>query len=132
MKQRKLGRSAGPGKAAAADSPAVESPDQKLIELGREFLELEGQLARLEEAARAVPTAEWTTARERLWLAEADPIRDRMFGIAVQMVSMPAHTRAGLRAKARVLLDTAHGDPKDLIQHLAASLSRDILELSEE
>ena len=105
---------------------------RNLIELSEEFVQLQNQLAQLEEQAQVVADCDWTVTREQAWLAEVDPIRDRMFEIAFEVVNIPARTIAGLHVKARVLLDLVDSDRNDTTHQLAASLSRDVLELEDD
>jgi hypothetical protein len=104
-----------------ADGGAVET-------LGREYAALQNRLQPLEVISRVQSgTADWTPAAELTWLAEVDPIRDRMFAIAAALSGLAAGSAHDVHTKAKVLLDLSSGDDGDVVYLLAARLCSDIL-----
>jgi hypothetical protein len=74
-------------------------------------------------------TGPWTHDAERMWLAQVNPLRDRMFEIALEIIDIPARTDQDLRTKAKVLHELANGETGDVVHRLATALCADILHL---
>jgi len=105
--------------------------EARLVDLGREFLDLRKQLAALDERA-GQPIFQESRAKQKEeedWLAKTDPIRDRMFAIACELVDFPAQSMEGLAAKAQVLLDFTQ-ETGDVVHWLARAVSRDIVHIN--
>jgi hypothetical protein len=71
----------------------------------------------------------WTPEAERAWLAQVNPLRNRMFEIAMEIVDIPARSDADLRTKATILHELANGETGDVVHQLATALCADILRL---
>ena len=74
-------------------------------------------------------TVPWTHEAELAWLAQVNPLRDRMFEIALEIVEIPARSDQDLRTKAKVLHELANGEAGDVVHRLATALCADILNL---
>jgi hypothetical protein len=102
----------------------------QIQKLDHEFSNLQQRLAHLEASASAqFKTDSWTRQAEQSWLIEVDPIRDRMFAIAMELANMTAISEQDLRTKAKVLLDFANSETGDVVHLLATALCSDILKL---
>jgi hypothetical protein len=75
------------------------------------------------------PSQPWTPETERVWLAHVNPLRNRMFEIAMEIVDIPARSDEDLRTKAKVLHELANGETGDVVHQLATALCADILRL---
>jgi hypothetical protein len=103
----------------------------RIQKLDREYSCLQQKLGSLESLASAqFNTDAWTSEAELLWLAEVDPIRDRMFAIAMELTSSTVISEQDLRTKAKVLLDFSNGESGDVVHLLATALCADILKLN--
>src|SRR5262245_65318300 len=118
------------GETSTNPQHAALNGDARLVDLGREFLDLRRQLATFDEPERQ-PISHDCRAKqieEEDWLAKTDPIRDRMFAIACEVVDCPAQSMDGLAAKAEVLLEFAQ-ETGDVVHWLARAVSRDIVHI---
>jgi hypothetical protein len=96
--------------------------------LDQEYGELLAQLSVLEaQAEERFDTESWPPEVEVSWLATADPLRERMFAIAMQLTDMPVQSDQDLRTIAKVLFDFSNGEDGDVVHRLATALSAAIL-----
>lgn len=101
-----------------------------LAEIGTEFLALQLRLGLLMETQQKTwPSAAWTEEREREWLMDVDPLRDRMAVLRSAALKCLAHSLADLKIKAMILADLVEDDPQDACAQLALSLCRDLIAL---
>jgi hypothetical protein len=97
-------------------------------DLDQEYGDLMAQLSVLEaHAEERYDTATWTPEAEVSWLATADPLRERMFAIALQLTDTPVQSDQDLRTIAKVLFDFSNGEDGDVVHRLATALSAAIL-----
>jgi hypothetical protein len=111
----------------SADSEQVG----RIQRLDREYSCLQQRLNTLEASAKAqFNTDTWTSQAELSWLADVDPLRDRMFAIAMELATLTVVTEQDLRTKAKVLMDFSNGETGDVVHLLATALCSDILKLN--
>jgi hypothetical protein len=89
-----------------AESPA-DSRCSIIQALDQEYMRLQRQHETLEELSEQ--TKQWTREAESAWLTLINPVRDRMFDIAVEIVDIPARSHLDLRTKAKILFELANG-----------------------
>jgi hypothetical protein len=103
----------------------------RIQRLDREYSCLQQKLNTLEVSAKTqFNTDTWTSQAELTWLAEVDPLRDRMFAIAMELATLTVVTEQDLRTKAKVLMDFSNGETGDVVHLLATALCSDILRIN--
>lgn len=102
-----------------------QTPARAFEELADEFTKSKWREDNLNWKAQQIE--DWQPDDEERWLAEIDPIRDRLFELASDVVQLQASTAAQFRFKAEVLLDLVHEERGDIVHTLATGLCRDIL-----
>jgi hypothetical protein len=113
------------------DASSDDEQVGRIQNLDREYSCLQQKLCGLEAFASAqFNTDAWSREAELLWLTEVDPIRDRMFAIAMDLASLTVISEQDLRTKAKVLLDFSNGESGDVVHLLATALCSDILKLN--
>jgi hypothetical protein len=111
-----------------AAAHAGDGTSTHMRNLDQEYGNLLAQLSALEaHADERFKTEKWTAEAEVSWLSKVDPLRDRMFEIAIQLTEMPIQTDQDLHTIAKVLYDFSNGDDSDVVHRLATALSVAVL-----
>jgi hypothetical protein len=116
---------------SATPATAREATSNLMRVLDQEYGALLAQLSVLEAHAKEkFATHQWSHEVEVDWLATADPLRERMFAIAMQLADMPVQSDQDLRTMAKVLFDFSNGEDGDVVHRLATALCSGILKNS--
>ena len=117
---------------ASAERPgAVAKPSRQTSRGSKdaeEFMALRQHRDAFKQAlGGAQPDTAWTLDLEMRAAADLDPLHDRLYVLAQQLVSAAATGDADLKFKALAIQEFAEEKSDDIVHRLAASLAADIL-----